>query len=206
MGSRLGNRRGFTLLELLLALSIVAMLVTIAFGGLRVAVAAWSRGEDRAEVHQHARGLAVVLTRALGATYPYRASTGLAPDPVILFRGAADRVEFVTQAPPFPAAIPVAFTAAVIGVEEGDEAALVVQQRVLPNRDPFTQARTVLRDPGVRAAAFRYLDEDGEWRETWDAEQEQALPRAVQVTLSAQRGGRLEALPPVTVSLRVAVP
>ena len=42
---------GFTLLELLLALSIVGALLAIAFGGLRVAIAAWGRGEDRVEIH-----------------------------------------------------------------------------------------------------------------------------------------------------------
>ena len=35
---------------------------------------AWSRGEDRAELQQHARGVTQVVGRAVGAAYPYRAS------------------------------------------------------------------------------------------------------------------------------------
>ncbi len=46
---RLASSRGFTLVELLIALSIVGALLAIAFGGLRVAIAAWGQGEDRAE-------------------------------------------------------------------------------------------------------------------------------------------------------------
>ena len=36
------RQRGFTLIELLLALAIVGALLAIAFGGLRVAISAWT--------------------------------------------------------------------------------------------------------------------------------------------------------------------
>ena len=39
---------GFTLIELVLALSIVAIMVTMLFSGLRVGLRAWQSGEDRA--------------------------------------------------------------------------------------------------------------------------------------------------------------
>lgn len=201
-----GGQRGFTLLELLIALAIVAALVAIAFGGLRVAVAAWDQGQDRAEAHQHLRGVAVVLARALSAAYPYRAPIGPAPEPVLLFRGGADRLELVTQAPPFPAPIPVAFTAVVIALERDETPSLVVRQRVLPNREPFADAAVVLRDPAVTRLAFRYLDEAGTWQDDWDTEARGGLPRAVQVSVAVTHRGRLEGLPPLTVALRTALP
>src|SRR5215475_2491121 len=108
------NDRGFTLLEMLIALTIVAALVTIALAGLRVGMAAWGQGEERAEAHQHLRSLAFVLGRSLGATYPYRGAFGNTPESVLLFRGTENRVEFVTQSPAFPFAVPIAFTATVI--------------------------------------------------------------------------------------------
>lgn len=200
------DERGFTLLEILLALAIVGALVAIAFGGLRIGVSAWSQGQERAEAHEHARGLTAVLQRTLGAAYPYRASLGQNPDPVLLFRGTASRLEFVTQAAAFPTPVPVAFTATVVTMDVGDPPALAIEQRVLPNRDPFTEARTALRDPTVVAVALRYLNDDGAWVETWDAEEEQALPQAVQITLTTSRAGHREDLAPLTVSLRVTLP
>ena len=62
---RRADQRGFTLVEVLIALAIVGALVAIAFGGLRVAVSAWRQGEDRAEAHQHVRSVALVLARAV---------------------------------------------------------------------------------------------------------------------------------------------
>jgi general secretion pathway protein J len=199
------RERGFTLVELLIALAIVGALLAIAFGGLRVAVASWRQGEDRAEAHQHVRSVALTLARALSATYPYRASRSLAPEPVVLFSGTEQRVEFVTQAPPFPGAIPIAFTAVVLAFDDGGEAGLVVRQRALPNREPFGEATVVYRDPSVTALRFAFLDESG-WQDSWDGAETKATPRAVKVTVATTLNGRVEELPPLTVSLRTARP
>ena len=196
--------RGFTLVELLIALAIVGALLAVAFGGLRVAVTSLARGEDRAEVHQHERGVAQILGRAIGAAYPYRASPGPAPDPKVLFKGTETRLEFVTQAPPIPFTIPVAFAAVVVALETEDtgDRALIVRERILPNQNPFTEASVVLRDPSVHSLTFRYLNEGGGWVDTWDAETENGLPRAIKISLAAVRGGRAETLGPLIVSLR----
>lgn len=198
---------GFTLLELLIALSIVGALLVIAFGGLRVAVSAWGRGEDRAEVQQHARGVAQILVRSVAAAYPYKGALGDAPEQRLLFKGSENRLELVTKAAPFPPGVPGAFTAVVIAFEdEGQGGALVVRQRVLPNREPFTRAAVVLRDPALQALELRYLGDNGSWVDTWDAETEKKLPQAVRLRFSTVRDGKLEAASPLTVSLRTVSP
>lgn len=196
--------RGFTLLEVLIALSIVGLLVTIAFGGLRVAMAAWRQGEDRAEVHQHVRAVAYTLSRAIGAAYPYRGTRGTSPEVVVLFDGAEKRLEFVSQAPPLPLQAPVAFTAVSIALEDGDEAGLVVRERALPNRDPFSEGTVVLRDPSVTSLAFKFLSEEGEWLDTWSGQDTKTVPRAIQLRLGVTLQGRPQPLPPLTVSVRAA--
>ena len=55
------GERGFTLLELVMALAIVGALVVIAFSGVRIALAAWRQGEERAEAHQHIRSVVLSL-------------------------------------------------------------------------------------------------------------------------------------------------
>jgi general secretion pathway protein J len=196
--------RGFTLIEVLVALAIVGVLLTIAFGGLRVAMAAWRQGEDRAEVHQHVRALAFTLARALGAAYPYRAAKGEAPEIVILFTGAEQRLEFVTQAPPLPLQTPIAFTAVVIALNEDNEPGLVVRQRPLPNRDPFTKGEVVLRDPSVTSLSLKYQGEDGDWVDAWDGQDAKIVPRGIQLTLGTTLNGRAQTMPAITVTLRAS--
>ena len=199
------GQRGFTFLELLIALAIVGSMLAIAFGGLHVALGALTRGEDRAETRQQVRGIALMLGRAVEAAYPYRAA-GETPQMVILFRGTTERLEMVTQAPPMPSPIPAAFTAVVIGLDNEEGPALVVRQRVLPNREPFSEADLVLRDPTIRQLKLAYLDATGAWHERWDAETENALPRAVGITVSISRAGWSEATLSLTVPLRTVTP
>ncbi len=200
--TRARGARGFTLVEIIIALAIVGALLAIAFGGLRVAVAAWTQGEDRAEAHQHLRGVALILARALQGASPYQGSRGTAPDPVILFRGEEDRIELVTEAPPVPFTVPIAFVAVVIGLEQSTEPGLVVRQRALPNFEPFTQAQVVLRDPTVKTLRFRYLSPSGAWETSWSAEGDAGMPRAIQVEVALTQGNRLVTLPPLTVPLQ----
>jgi general secretion pathway protein J len=198
------DQRGFTLLELLLALAIIGALVVIAFSGVRIALAAWRQGEERAEAHQHLRGVVISLARSVSGMYPYNAPRGETPTSELLFTGADGRLEFVTQAAPYPASIPVAFTAVVFELGNTDERrGLVIRQRVLPNRSPFADATVVFNDPTLTELAFSYLDEGGGWQSSWDTETAKKLPRAIRITVGGTIGGRAETLPPLTVSIRV---
>jgi general secretion pathway protein J len=197
------DERGFTMLELIIALAIVAALLAVAFGGMRVGLAAWRQGEDRAEAHQHARGAAIALARAVGAAYPYNAARGDAPELEILFTGEEHRLELVTQSPPSSFSIPVAFTAMVLELDEGEQPGLAIRERALPNRNPFTDATAVLRDPTVKSLEIAYLDDAGTWRDRWNAVEEKSLPRGIRIILGTDVRGRIETLPPITVSLKV---
>ena len=196
--------RGFTLLEVLIALAIVGALLVIAFGGMRVALGAWRQGEDRAEVYQHVRGVAVSLARTVGSAHPYSAPRGEAPESVLLFSGSETRLEFVAQSPPAPFPAPIAFTAVVITFDESVERpGLVIRQRALPNRNPFSEAEVAFHDPTVTSLALEYMDASGRFGDAWDGEQDKTMPRAVRITLGTTLNGQTQKLPPLTVPLLV---
>ena len=197
-----GPERGFTLIELLLALTLVAALLAITFGSLRVGLAAWRRGEERAEAQQHGRGLVQVLARGLGATHPYQGEARAGSRRSIIFEGEAERLFFVTATAPFPATVPIAFTAVQLAMEGGEAPGLAVRQKALPNTDPFERVAPVLVDRSVTAVAFRYLrDAAGSWETRWDPGTEQRQPRAVEITITTSIGGREVEHPPLTVSI-----
>ena len=195
------RHHGFTLIEVVLALAIAAAILVIAFGGLRVGLAAWWRGEARAARMDHARGILVLVERALDGAFPYRHVPAEQREARLLFEGRPDRVVFATVAPPFPDAAPVAFTAVAVSSEP---AGLVVRQLPLPNALTFDRRPPALVDAATAALRFRYRGEEGAWQDEWDMSREDALPRAVEVTLLGRGEAAGERV--LTVALRATPP
>lgn len=194
--------RGFTLIEVVLALAVAAAVLVIAFGGLRVGLAAWWRGEARAARMDHARGGLVLVERALDGAFPYRDVPPGQREQRVLFAGQPDRVTFVTVTPPFPNPAPAAFTAVTVSSEP---AGLVLRQQPLPNALTLEHLPPALVDGETAALRFRYQGEEaGAWQEEWDMSREDALPRAVEVTLVGRSVGVPERV--LTVPLRATLP
>jgi general secretion pathway protein J len=184
---------GFTLIEVVIALCLVAALLAITFGGLRVGMAAWRQGDARAAQLQRIRSLNEVLARAVGGAYPYQRETaGENPGPPA-FEGEADRLAFVTTRPPVPLAAPLAFTAVALTQEA---AGLTIREGALPSRAPLADLAPVLVDGSGAALRFRYLrGQDRSWVERWDPATAEGLPAAVEITVGDQ--------PPLVVPIRV---
>jgi general secretion pathway protein J len=204
---RAHGQRGFTLLELVLALSIVAAMLAIVFGGLRLGIRAWQSGEQRTEALQHARSLAALLSQSLGGTTPYLGAPPAGTQPEVLFQGDPDRIAFVTVSPPYPLPAPIAFTAVTFSIDQGDRPGFAIREKALPSEEPFEAGDPIVVDPSLVAVRFRYLRQaDGAWEEQWDGAQERAVPGAVEVTLTAVIDGQPVEQPPVTVPIRVTAP
>ena len=113
----------------------------------------------------------------------------------------------MTVSPPIPLPTPVAFTAITLSAEGRPAPGLTIREKALPNFDPFEEVQPSLVDPSVTGIRFRYLrGSDGTWEDTWDVVQEQALPRAIEVTLIASVNGQVQEQPAVTVPVRVTTP
>jgi len=195
---------GFTLIELLLALAILAAVLAIVLGGLRVGLAAWTRGEERTARLDRVRGMALLVEGALEGAFPYRVAPEEQREARILFEGRPDRLVFVTLSPPFPAEAPIAFTAVAFS---HDETGLALRQQPLPNRLALDALAPLLVDRETSALRLRYLSEQpGSWQEEWSMTRERTLPRAVEVTLVSRTGGSRTAEMAFTVPVRAGGP
>ncbi len=196
------GRSGFTLVELLIALAIVAAIVVIMFGGLRVGLAAWRRGNERAAFLDHDRSLPALLGHGLSGAFPYLSASGAGTG--IVFDGRPDRLTFVTLSPPFPPPLAAPFVMVSISREP---AGLTLRQLVMPNPVAPDRVDPLVVDPLVIGLRLRYLGEATEaWQAQWDPAVEDGLPRAVEVVLTVNVGGRAAEQSPLTIPIRAVVP
>ena len=204
------SQRGFTMLELVIALAILGAMVAIMFAGLRVGLRAWQRGEDTTQVLQHARSLHQVLEQSLMGIHAYQGQLEQGGARTLLFQGEPDRVAFVTVSPPVPLGAGVAFTAVTLSMQEdqpGRAPGLVIRERVLPNFQAFEEAQPALVDATTASVRFRYQrDAGGSWEESWDAVAERALPRGIEITVSTLVNGEAVEQPPIVVPIRAVAP
>ena len=101
------NQSGFTLLELILSMSIVAMIVALGLGGVRLGISARDVGEQTVDTYQRLRIITEQLKQKLQSTYPVFISqkdgTALAQSlsstkRMLAFEGNSDSIRFVTFA------------------------------------------------------------------------------------------------------------
>jgi general secretion pathway protein J len=194
------DARGFTLIEVVLALAVLGAVAVLATATLRMGFRAWEAGQQRAEAQQELRAVVELVGEALGGAFPYRDTTRRGTVRPVLFEGEPEEVRFVTTAPPIALDAPSApFHALVLRRESSGE--LRLGERVVPAEEPFAAAPDTLLSRDVTRFHLEYRDENGAWQERWDGRNAGGIPTAVKVELTIGAGGRPRTVPPVVVAL-----
>ena len=162
------NQSGFTLLELILSLSIVAILVALGLGGVRLGISARDVGEQKVDTYQRMRIISEQLKQKLQSTYPVFISQkdGVAVDPslsskkrILAFEGNSDSIRFVTFATPMTASDPLNTTHEVkfyIGEHpETGQAGVILVERDISDGNIFSRI-----DPRSESTQFFMLAEN----------------------------------------------
>jgi prepilin-type N-terminal cleavage/methylation domain-containing protein len=104
------SEKGFTLLELILSLSIVGVILALALGGIRLGTITREIGDDKAEIHQRLRTIAQQLGQKIKSNYPVyiqsekrtflneEANKNITRQ--LAFQGGKNFIRMVTFAPP----------------------------------------------------------------------------------------------------------
>jgi general secretion pathway protein J len=199
---RLRDARGLTLLEILVAFTILGVIVVLLVTGLRVGVRAWEAGERRAVSQQELRAIVELITDAVSTAVVYRGRLGGGLERVVLFQGEADEVRFVTTAPPLVLDAPAAPYHAVTLWQAGDGELRLVE-RLVPTDEPFGETPYVVLSRAVRSLRLEYRDEEGLWQSQWDRDR-RGIPTAVRVELTLREPGRAERSTTFTVPIPMA--
>jgi general secretion pathway protein J len=207
---------GFTLLEMIVTLTILGFIVLMVSGTFRLGLSSWEKGDAIKEDYQKIRMASQLVSRQMKSLVPYKIKTEKAEGNYLAFDGKAHSLRFVS-ALPIKAQRPEGFVYAVYQFkDEGEKKGRLVlyEQRAL-NKDFFEddlkEDSAVTLFDGVSQVRFEYFREADEekswaeeWVEEWNAKEEKALPRAVRVTITYGNGRGKEEVSPITVLASVS--
>jgi len=171
---RADNRhRGFTLVELLLALTLMSMLLALAYGGLRASTRATDRGQTILEDSSRIRMAHQFVRQQLNQASPLVFAVSDDDEERTVFTGEADRIRFVAPMPGYLGfGGPQVQELAVVRGEDSLE--LVLSHALLQG---FEEANLydgppILLLDQIESATFSFLgrDENGElagWASSW---------------------------------------
>lgn len=88
---------GFTILELLISITLLGFILVLLFGGLRLGVRSWDAVQQRVDNLNSVRSVESFLRREMEKAYPYRWKSALGQR--MAFLGERNKISFVAQLP-----------------------------------------------------------------------------------------------------------
>ena len=189
-----GNSKGFTLVELLLAITLMSILLGLTYSGLRAATRSSERGEELLAAGGELRAAHQFMRRQLNQMLPLPFAVTEGNEEIrVVFEGEANSIRYVAPMPGYLGSG--GPQVQLLEVVDGDDGDYVVQfsNALLQG---FEEDHLFDRDPvilleGVASADFEFLgrDEEGEvtgWTNSWD--QLDILPVAVRLNLEFSEG------------------
>jgi general secretion pathway protein J len=187
---------GFTLLELLIAITLLGLILVLLFGGLRLGMRSWDAGQLNVDTMNTVRSVEGFLRGELGRVYPYRWKKGLGQR--MAFLGERYKLSFVA---PLPSRIGGGglYVMSMMLEQNGDEKRIVWKQ--LPVSAQM-QDFSMLEDAremelvsaelsGVEEVWLTYFgpESDGAepaWKDRW--ENDKRLPQLIRVQIRLKHG------------------
>ena len=192
--------KGFTLLEVIVTLTIVGFILLIISGAFRLGLSTWERGESTRREYQKMRAVTQMISRQIKSIVPYKVKATKAEGDYLAFEGKATSLRFVS-AFPIKGKQPEGFIYGIYEFkEEGKEGGRLIlyEQKVL-NKDlfeePLKEESGATLIEGISKVRFEYYREGDpeknqteEWVEEWSAKEEKELPKALRMTITYKNG------------------
>jgi general secretion pathway protein J len=186
---------GFTLIEVVITLTILGFILLILFGAFRLSLSAWERGESTKEEHQRLRIVSQLISQQIKSTVPYKVKPQKAEGDYLAFEGKLHSLRFVSALPMRAKGLE-GFVYAIYQFKEGgsEEGSLILYEQRALNKDLFAEEPKeemgVSMLEGISDVRFEYYREEDpeksrkeEWVEEWNAKEEGELPKALRMTI-----------------------
>jgi general secretion pathway protein J len=200
-GGKVYSTTGFTLVEVMVTLTILGFVLLMIFGAFRLGLSSWERGESIKEEYQKVRILSQLISQQIKSIVPYKIKTKKAEGDYLAFEGKRHSLRFVS-ALPLKTKQAEGFVYVVYEFKERrgeEEGAFVLYEQKALNRDFFEEevkeelGITLLE--GVTDIRFEYYQEENPdknqkegWVEEWNAKEVKAFPKSLKMTILQKNG------------------
>jgi len=186
------NETGFTLLEIMVAMVVLTLIMTTAFGALRLGERSWEAGLEHASETERLRTVSSVLQRTFSQILPLSWSENTLTH--IAFSGDQKQLRFIAPAPQHHGATGLfEYTLAVEPHASGNRLMLYYRLHD-PDSTGFeadsSDRQQVLLVDELKTASFAYYGspvagDPPQWHSKWSTDAE-AFPRLVQTRIDSQ--------------------
>lgn len=186
-----GSAAGFTLIEVVIALTIFALMSGILYGAFALGHNAIEKEQRSAAQSQKQRSVGDLVGSYVRSAFPYKASS---QDLGIFFQGDIDSVTFISAYSQGLGGRGMARIRITADEDENGRTTLKLEEATpvrLDSQAGGGLSYDVVLQEGVRELRLAYLDpqpDEETWEETWDGQERRALPRAVRVTYVDEQG------------------
>ncbi len=171
---RVNKEKGFTLIEILISLAILAMIVASTFTIFRSASKSWQKGETRSERYQNARNSISRMSSEISQAV-------INSNPLCKFTGDKNKVSFFSF---------VSTDAGVFELSEveywldGAKRLLMRNSEIDPDYDFTTYSHSDILSDNISELEFSYFD-GSVWSDAWNSDQASGvvLPKAVKIKI-----------------------
>ena len=188
---------GFTLLELMISLTIIGLILVLVFGSLRIGARAWEKGEKDVEMRQRERIVLDLVKRQIASTF-VRVVKDKEESPFFL-KGDGQSVEFISRVPMVPGKraglVYVKYVVRTDGGEGKKSLTFSEKNTYIVEKIMEDQAEEEFFEllPGAENIEFEYLkgpsedEEQSVWQQTWDPDSDKGAPLAVKIILQESK-------------------
>lgn len=188
MNARKARISGFTLLEMLIALSLLGFILALLFAGMRLGARSWDAGEALVEKSAHMASLQGFLRRGLSQAVPYKWKNK--PDMNLAFIGQPGYIRLV--APISVRSGPGGLFLIGLDLVQNDNRGQLVMRTAMPDQtmldfSALTNTQGVVLADHVEEISFAYFGADSKdtepyWRDQWGSlNTQQRLPLLIRV-------------------------
>ena len=215
-GGDVSTSSGFTLIEVIVSLTILGFIILMVSGTFRLGLSAWEKGDSIKEDYQKIRMISQLVSRQIKSAVPYKVKTEKAQGDYLAFEGKAHSLRFVS-ALAMKTKRPEGFVYVVYQFkDEGEKKGRLVlyEQRALNRNffeDDLKEDSALTLFEGVSQVRFEYYREANKeknqtegWVEEWNAKEENELPKILRMTATYWNEKGKEESSPVTVLAPVA--